>query len=132
MDMAIGIIIGASFNKVIDVLVKKVFMPPLSLMTNGLNFQKKKYILREAVINTEGFVTIDEVAIEYGTLVEVSLDFLIVGLTVFLVVKAMNRIRNKAQDTKDTTISTPKDIELLTKLTDLMEAQNKLLNKSKD
>ena len=44
----------------------------------------------------------------------------------------MNRIRNKAQDTKDTTISTPKDIELLTKLTDLMEAQNKLLNKSKD
>jgi large conductance mechanosensitive channel len=132
MDMAIGIIIGASFNKVIDVLVKKVFMPPLSLMTNGLNFQEKKYILREAVINTEGLVTIDEVAIEYGTLVEVSLDFLIVGLTVFLVVKAMNRLRNKAQDTKDTTVSTPKDIELLTKLTDLMEAQNKLLNKSKD
>ena len=49
IDMAIGIIIGASFNKVIDVLVKKVFLPPLSLMTNGLNYENKRYILREAV-----------------------------------------------------------------------------------
>ena len=129
MDMAIGIIIGASFNKVIDVLVKKVFMPPLSLMTNGLNFQSKKYILREAVVNSEGIETTSEVAIEYGSLFEVTLDFLIVGLTVFLVVKAMNRLRNKAQDTKDKTVTTPKDIELLTKLADLMEEQNKLLKK---
>ncbi|MFD2823838.1 large conductance mechanosensitive channel protein MscL [Lacinutrix iliipiscaria] len=131
MDMAIGIIIGASFNKVIDVLVKKVMMPPLSLMTDGLNFQDKRYILREAVVNTEGIHTTQEVAIEYGTLFEVTLDFLIVGLTVFIVVKAMNRLRNKAQDTNDTTVTTPKDIELLTKLTDLMEEQNKLLNKTK-
>ncbi|MCL4116701.1 UNVERIFIED_CONTAM: hypothetical protein GTU68_028730 [Idotea baltica] len=116
MDMAIGIIIGASFNKVIDVLVKKVIMPPLSLMTDGLNFQDKN----------------QEVAIEYGTLFEVSLDFVIVGLTVFIVVKAMNRLRNKAQDTKDITVTTPKDIELLTKLTDLMEEQNRLLNTTKD
>jgi large conductance mechanosensitive channel len=57
MDMAIGIIIGAAFNKVIDVLVKKVFMPPLSLMTDGLEFQDKKYILRDAVYNVEGDVT---------------------------------------------------------------------------
>jgi large conductance mechanosensitive channel len=132
MDMAIGIIIGASFNKVIDVLVKKVIMPPLSLMTNGLNFQDNKYILREAVISAEGAVISAEAAIEYGTFIEVSLDFLIVGLTVFLVVKAMNRLRNKAQDAKDNTVSTPKDIELLTKLTELMEAQNKLLNTKKD
>ncbi|MCL4154554.1 UNVERIFIED_CONTAM: hypothetical protein GTU68_004961 [Idotea baltica] len=131
MDMAIGIIIGASFNKVIDVLVKKVFMPPLSLMTNGLNFQDKKYILREGVISPEGINITQEVAIEYGTLFEVTLDFFIVGLTVFLVVKAMNRLRSKAQDTKDTTVTTPKDIELLSKLTDLMEEQNKLLNKIK-
>ena len=130
MDMAIGIIIGASFNKVIDVLVKNVIMPPLSLMTDGLNFQDKKFLLRDAVINMEGIVTTQEVAIEYGSLLEVSLDFLIVGLTVFLVVKAMNRLRNKAQDTKDNTVTTPKDIELLTKLTELMEAQNKLLSKT--
>ena len=127
MDMAIGIIIGASFNKVIDVLVKKVILPPLSLTTDGLNFQDKKIILRDAIVDVEGAEMKTEVAIEYGALFEVFLDFIIVGLTVFIVVKAMNRLRHKAQDANDTTVATPKDIELLSKLTDLMEEQNKLL-----
>ena len=82
IDMAIGIIIGASFNKVINVLVKKIFLPPLSLMTDGLNYQDKRLILREA-INDNGKVVVEEVAIYYGELFEVTLDFLIVGLTVF-------------------------------------------------
>ena len=77
--------------------------------------------------DAEGAEMKTEVAIEYGTLFEVFLDFIIVGLTVFIVVKAMNRLRHKAQDAKDTTVATPKDIELLSKLTDLMEEQNKLL-----
>ncbi|NNC46145.1 MAG: large conductance mechanosensitive channel protein MscL, partial [Winogradskyella sp.] len=50
IDIAIGVIIGASFNKVVDVLVKQVIMPPLSLLTNGVNFANKKLVLREAVI----------------------------------------------------------------------------------
>ncbi|MCD2259653.1 large conductance mechanosensitive channel protein MscL [Psychroserpens luteolus] len=127
MDMAIGIIIGAAFNKVIDVLVKKIFMPPLTLMTDGLNFQDQKYVMRDAVTNAEGQITVEEVAIEYGVLFETFLDFVIVGLTVFLVVKAMNRLRSKAQDPKNEVVATPKDIELLSKLTDLMEEQNALL-----
>lgn len=131
MDMAIGIIIGAAFNKVIDVLVKKVFMPPLSLMTDGLNYQDKKYILRDAVVDSNGDVTVHEVAIEYGVLFETFLDFLIVGFTVFIVVKAMNKLRTKAQDPKNETVVTPKDIELLSQLTELMKEQNTLLkNKS--
>ena len=129
MDMAIGIIIGAAFNKVIDVLVKKVFMPPLSLMTDGLNYQDKKYILREAVVDANGDISVHEVAIEYGVLFEAFLDFLIVGMTVFLVVKGMNKLRNKAQDPKNKVVATPKDIELLSQLTELMEEQNALLKK---
>ncbi|WP_040254351.1 large conductance mechanosensitive channel protein MscL [Psychroserpens mesophilus] len=129
MDMAIGIIIGAAFNKVIDVLVKKVFMPPLSLMTDGLNYQDKKYVLREAITDVNGELTVNEVAIEYGILFETFLDFLIVGLTVFLVVKGMNKLRNKAQDPKNKVVATPKDIELLSQLTELMEEQNALLKK---
>ncbi|TXE16065.1 large conductance mechanosensitive channel protein MscL [Psychroserpens burtonensis] len=127
MDMAIGIIIGAAFNKVIDVLVKKVFMPPLSLMTDGLEFQDKRYILRDAVYNTQGDATVTEVAVEYGILFETFLDFIIVGLTVFIVVKAMNRLKDKAQDPKNVIVKTPKDIELLSQLTELMKEQNKLL-----
>ena len=128
IDMAIGIIIGASFNKVIDVLVKKVFLPPLSLMTDGLNYQNKKWILRETVLNDDKTVKIQEVAVFYGELFEVLLDFFIIGLTVFIVVKGMNRLKDKSQDTKDKTVKTPKDIELLSNLNDLMEEQNKLLS----
>ena len=80
MDMAIGIIIGAAFNKVIDVLVKKIFMPPLSLMTDGLEFQDKRYVLRDAIYNAQGETTVKEVAIEYGILFETFLDFIISNL----------------------------------------------------
>lgn len=127
MDMAIGIIIGASFNKVIDVLVKKVLMPPLSLMTDGVDLQTKRIILREAVLNAKGEEITSEAAIGYGALSEAFIDFLIIGFTVFIIVKFMNRLKNKAQDTKDVTVKTPKDIELLSNLKDLMEEQNKLL-----
>jgi len=127
MDMAIGIIIGASFNKVIDVLVKKVLIPPLSLLSSGINLQHKSLVLREAVTDTSGAILTTEVAIGYGALIEAFLDFLLIGLTVFIVVKFMNRLRTRAQDTKDTTVVTPKDIQLLTNLTELMQEQNELL-----
>lgn len=127
MDMAIGIIIGASFNKVIDVLVKKIFLPPLSLLTDGVNFQNRKIILKDVVTDASGTILTEEVAIGYGALGEALLDFLIIGFTVFIVVKFMNRLKNKAQDSKDTTVATPKDIELLSNLTELMEEQNALL-----
>ncbi|MEP3838480.1 MAG: large conductance mechanosensitive channel protein MscL [Algibacter sp.] len=127
MDMAIGIIIGASFNKVIDVLVKKVFLPPLSLLTDGVNMHNKRLILREAVSDASGTVVTGEVAIGYGALGEAFLDFLIIGFTVFIVVKFLNRLKNKSHDTQDKTVVTPKDIELLSNLNELMEEQNALL-----
>lgn len=132
MDMAIGIIIGASFNKVIDVLVKKVLLPPLSLMSNGINLQNKRLILRDAITDSTGKITTEEVAIAYGALTEAFLDFLLIGLTIFIVVKFMNRLRAKAQDTKDVTVATPKDIQLLTDLNALMKEQNELLKTSID
>ncbi len=127
MDMAIGIIIGAAFNKVIDVLAKQVILPPLSLLSDNVNFSDKKLVLRDAITDVSGTVLTTEVAIAYGNLLEVFLDFLIIGFTVFIVVKFMNRLRNKAQDTKDKTVETPKDIQLLSDLKDLMEEQNQLL-----
>ena len=127
MDMAIGIIIGAAFNKVIDVLAKQVLLPPLSLLSDGVNFNHKKLVLRDAITDATGVITTSEVAVAYGALLEVFLDFLIIGFTVFIVVKSMNRLRTKAQDSKDVTVVTPKDIELLSDLKDLMEEQNRLL-----
>lgn len=131
MDMAIGIIIGAAFNKVIDVLVKQVMLPPLSLLSGNTNMGDKRIILKDTVLEADGSVLKEEVAIGYGALLEAAIDFFIIGFTIFIVVKFMNRLIKKAEDTKDQTVSTPKNIELLTKLTDLMEEQNALLKTSK-
>ena len=127
IDIAVGVIIGAAFNKVVDVLVKQVFMPPLSLLTDGVNFDNKQFVLKEAIINSTGKTISKEVAIGYGALAEALIDFFIIGFTVFIVIKFMNKLRNKAQDSKDKTVATPKDIELLTHLTELIEEQNTLL-----
>jgi large conductance mechanosensitive channel len=130
IDIAVGVIIGTAFNKIIDVLVKEVFLPPLSLLTNGVSWNNQRLILREAVIEN-GTTIVDEVAIGYGKLMEVSIDFLIIATTTFVVIKFMNRVVRKAQDTKDETVATPKNIELLSKVADLLEKQNELLEEKK-
>jgi len=128
IDMAIGIIIGTAFNNVVQTLVKKVLLPPLSFMTSGVNYADRKIVLREANPDLTGDQA-TELAIGYGELIEVSIDFLIIGFTVFLVVKLMNRLRKKAEDPADKTEVTPKDIELLHDLKALMQEQNELLKK---
>jgi len=128
MDMAVGIIIGASFNKVIDVLVKKVLLPPLSLLSGNLNLEDRRIVLKDPVIDAEGTVVKNEIAIGYGALIEALVDFFIIGFTIFIVVKFMNKLIKKAEDTKDQTVETPKNIELLTKMTQLMEEQNELIS----
>ncbi len=132
IDMAVGIIIGASFNKIIDVLVKKIFLPPLAFITDNIHFQDKRYILKEAIRSEDGVVVENEIAIYYGELFEVVLDFFVVGFTVFIVVKGMNRLKSKSQDVKDNTVVTPKDIELLSNLNKLMAEQNSLLKNLKE
>ncbi|MBX2827399.1 MAG: large-conductance mechanosensitive channel protein MscL [Flavobacteriaceae bacterium] len=123
IDMAIGIIIGTAFNNVINVIVKKVALPPLTLLTDGVNFRNKKYVLREA---SEG---VEEVAIAYGELIEVLIDFVIIAFTIFVVIKVMNRFKSKAEDPKNQEVETPKDIELLSNIERLLEEQNALLQK---
>lgn len=130
IDMAVGIIIGTAFNRVVDVLVKQVVMPPLSLMTDGINFADRKIILRDGVPLGENVEGTEEVAIGYGALLEASIDFMIIGFTIFLVVRFMNRFRKKAEDPKNKTVETPKNIQLLSDLKDLMKEQNELLKKN--
>ena len=108
---------------------KKIFLPPLSLLTGSVNWENNKIILREAATEN-GSVKLEEIAIGYGLLFEVLVDFLIIGFTVFLVVKFMNSIRNKAQDPNNETVSTPKDIELLNRIAEILEKQMQLLEKN--
>lgn len=121
--MAVGIVIGTSFNNVISAIVKNIIMPPLSLLTEGVRLSEKKYILRTATEEA------DEIAIGYGDLLEALIDFLIIAFTIFVVVKFLNRFKKKGEDLDDKTVDTPKDIELLSNIERLMEEQNDLLKK---
>ena len=126
IDMAIGIIIGTAFNNVVNVLVKRVVMPPLSLMTDGVQLANKKYILRSASESVE------EVSIGYGELFETLIDFLIIALTIFVVIRFINRFRDKSENPDDKTVETPKNIALLSNIEKLMEEQNTILKNNKD
>jgi large conductance mechanosensitive channel len=128
IDIAIGVIIGAAFNKVVNVLVKEVLMPPLSFLTNGTNWENKKFILREAIV-IDGVTKPEEIAIGYGKLVGAGIDFLVIAFTVFIVVKMMNSVKKKAEDPKNKMIVTPKNIELMNKTNELLEKQNEYLQK---
>jgi large conductance mechanosensitive channel len=125
IDMAIGIIIGTAFNNVVNTLVKKMVMPPLSLLTDGVNLSNKKMVLRNATDSME------EVAIGYGEFLEVIIDFAIVAFTIFVVLKFVNRFKDKAEDPSNAEVETPKQIELLSNLEKLMTEQNQILKKSK-
>lgn len=121
VDLAVGIIIGTAFNNVVTTIVKKVVMPPLSMMTSNVNLSNWRYVMREA---SEG---VEEVAIGYGELIEVSVDFLIIAMTIFVVIKAMNKLKAKAENPKDKQVVTPKNIELLSNIEELLKQQNSLL-----
>ncbi|RKR12900.1 large conductance mechanosensitive channel [Maribacter vaceletii] len=125
IDMAIGIIVGTAFNKVVNTLVKKIIMPPLSLLSEGVTLTNRKIILREG--NGNG---IEEVAIWYGELIEVLIDFGIISLTIFVVLKFINHFKDKAENPEDKTVATPKDIELLSKMEQLLKRQNEILEKN--
>jgi len=118
IDMAVGIVIGTAFNNVVSTLVKKVVLPPLSLLTDDVNLSNRKYVLREGINGVE------EVSIGYGELVEVLIDFAIIALTIFMVVKFINKFKKKAEDPQNKEIETPKNIELLSKIEKLLEEQN--------
>lgn len=126
IDMAVGIIIGTAFNKVVNTIVKKVVMPPLSLLTDGINLADRQYILREAE-NGE-----DVVAIGYGELIETGIDFIIIAMTIFLVIKGINKFKDKAEDPTNKEEVTPKNIELLANIEFLMKEQNKILRNSRE
>ena len=124
IDMAIGIIIGVAFNNVVSTLVKKIIMPPMAMLSSGVSLKDKKYILQEA---SEG---VNEIAIGWGELLEVLIDFLIITLTIFMVVKLMNKFRRKADDPKNKEVETPKNIEILSNIEKLLDEQNAILKKN--
>ena len=129
IDLAIGVVIGAAFNKIVDTLVKYVVTPPLGYLTSGSDISDLKLVMRDPVLDGEGNITDPGVVIEYGIFLEACIDFLIIAMTIFLVVRAINALRREAEDEGNTKVPTPKDIELLADIRDQMRETNTLLQK---
>jgi len=111
VDMAVGVIIGAAFGRIVSALVDGVLMPPIGLVTGGVNFSE----LMVAIGGTpEAPVTI-----RYGAFIQTVIDFLIVAFCVFLLVKAVNRLRAPAPPPPPA--GPPEDVRLLTEIRDLLQ-----------
>lgn len=89
VDMAVGIIIGAAFGKIVTSLVNDIIMPPIGLLVGGMDFKELEYVIKDAVGD------IPAVTIGYGNFIQVVFDFLIVAFAIFMVIRFMNSLKRK-------------------------------------
>ncbi len=89
IDMAVGIIIGAAFGKIVNSLVNDVIMPPIGLLLGGVDFKDLKIVLKAAGVDTPA------VTLNYGQFINTTIDFLIVAFSIFIVVKGINALKRK-------------------------------------
>jgi len=115
VDMAVGIIIGAAFGKIVSSLVNDIIMPPIGLLLGGVNFTDLKLVLKGA---TE---TVPAVTWNYGNFIQVIIDFLIVAWAIFMIVKAINAAKKKEEAAPATPPAPTKDQTLLTEIRDLLK-----------
>ncbi len=100
-DMAVGIIIGAAFGKIVSSLVADVFMPLLSLLMGNFNIADAKILLKPAELAADGSVAVAEIAIAYGAFLNNIIDFLAIALVIFLMIKVVNKLRRKEEPAKE-------------------------------
>lgn len=93
LDMAVGIIIGAAFNKIVSSLVNDIIMPPIGMLLGGVDFKNLELTLKAASTSSTG-VVVPAVAVRYGLFINTVIDFLIVAFTIFLVIRTINRLAN--------------------------------------
>lgn len=117
IDMAVGVVIGGAFGKIVSSLVGDVIMPVVGVLTGGVNFTDLKFTLKEAV---DG---VPAVTINYGSFIQTMVDFLIIAFCIFCVIKALNTFKNKLPKEEPAPVEpeTPADIALLTEIRDLLK-----------
>lgn len=122
VDMAVGIIIGAAFGKIITSFVNDILMPPIGLLLGNTNFTDLKVIIREAALNPAGEVVNPAVTWNYGNFIQTTIDFLIVAFAIFMAIKAMNRMKKKEEAAPPPPPPGPtKEEELLSEIRDLLK-----------
>ena len=109
IDLAVGVIIGGAFGKIVTSFVNDIVMLPIGYLTGGVDFSNLKYIFKEAV------------SINYGNFINIVIQFLIIAICIFAVIKGFNSLKKKAEDPQNPEAPTPQDILLLTEIRDLLK-----------
>ena len=117
VDMAVGIIIGAAFGKIVSSLVADVIMPPLGVLIGGVNFSDLAIVLKEAVGEAPAVV------LAYGKFIQSIIDFVIIALAIFLAIKLVNRLRREEAAAPETPPSPTKEETLLSEIRDLLKVR---------
>ena len=126
MDMAVGVIIGGAFGKIVTSLVNDVIMPPIGLVVGGVDFTDMKLTLKQQVLDAAGEVLTPAVTWNYGAFIQQVVDFTILAFCVFLMVKVMNTINKKKEEPKPAPAPAPEpepsaEEKLLTEIRDLLK-----------
>ena len=121
VDLAVGVIIGAAFGKIITSLVDDILMPPLGFLMGGVDFSEKKIVL----ISADVLSKVEEVAIRYGNFINAVIQFLIVAFCIFAVIKTINALKRKEEEAPASPAAPGPEEALLTEIRDLLRQQNK-------
>ena len=122
IDMAVGVIIGGAFGKIVTSLVNDIIMPVVGLATGGIDFKEHRYVMKEAVMNGEEVVS-PAVNLEYGMFIQNIVDFLIVAFCIFMAIKFINRFKKKVEEAPAAPAAPSKEEVLLTEIRDLLKQQ---------
>jgi len=122
VDMAVGVVIGGAFGKIVTSLVSDIIMPLIGAVTGGLTFTDWKWVIREAVMDGETVVK-PELALTWGNFIQVIFDFIIIALCIFMVIKAMNKLKREPEPEPEAPAAPagPTQEELLTEIRDLLK-----------
>lgn len=123
VDMAVGIIIGGAFGKIVSSVVSDIIMPPIGYLLGGVNFTDLKFIIREASVNAAG-AEVPAVSINYGNFIQVTIDFIIIAFAIFMMIKGMNSIKKKEETAPATPPPPPEpsnEEKLLGEIRDLLK-----------
>ncbi|MDR1707541.1 large-conductance mechanosensitive channel protein MscL [Dysgonomonas sp.] len=119
VDMAVGVIVGGAFGKIVSSLVSDVIMPPIGYVLGGMDFSNLKFIIKDAIGD------VPAVTINYGTFIQTILDFIIIATAIFFAIKGMNSLQNKKEETPAEPPAPTKEEVLLSEIRDLLKEQNK-------
>ncbi|RMG27820.1 MAG: large-conductance mechanosensitive channel protein MscL [Bacteroidetes bacterium] len=123
LDLAVAVIIGGAFGKIVSSLVNDLLMPPIGLMLGGVNFSDLAITLKEAVVEN-GEVIADAVSVRYGVFLQTVIDFLLVAFAIFMVIKAYNSMKKKEEEAPAAPPAPSAEETLLTEIRDLLKQQN--------